>query len=144
MKIRILGWESEGLRCPDIKILLSSEGRPNRVSLIQMPNGTGKTTTLSLLKAALTGVAENWDQEKVVQFRRRGEDLPSGTFLVKLSIDDKPLTFEMTLDFLDGGVKYRTTALSSGGVSDGWKPPSEVRRFLTERFVDLFACRRGD
>lgn len=46
--IALLGWEAHNLRCPDHKIELSPsrESKPFRVTLIQMPNGTGKTTTL--------------------------------------------------------------------------------------------------
>ena len=48
--LRILGWKAKGLRCPDHEIeLLGGRDRLFGVSLIQMPNGTGKTTTLELL-----------------------------------------------------------------------------------------------
>ena len=54
--MRILGWKAEGLRCPDHDIDFSADTNEiNPVTLIQMPNGTGKTTTLNLLRAALSG-----------------------------------------------------------------------------------------
>jgi len=137
MKIRLLGWESSGLRCPDARVNLA-EGGICKVSLIQMPNGTGKTTTLSLLKVALTGRARDWEPDQVMQFARRRDAQPAGKFLVRLSVDDKPLTFELSFDFIEGGIRYRTTSPGAGGVSEGWKPPDDVRRFLTSRFVDLF------
>ena len=68
MKIELLGWSSVGLRCPDVEIQLTMHGKVAPVSLIQMPNGTGKTTTLDMLMATLNGVAEKWTPEKV---RRR-------------------------------------------------------------------------
>ena len=49
MRFNILEWESVGLRCPDFKIKISKNGN-SFPSFIQMPNGTGKTTSLSLLK----------------------------------------------------------------------------------------------
>lgn len=55
MRLTLLGWESSGLRCPDMVIDFRKDGKAPRVSLLQMPNGTGKTTTLDLIKAALTG-----------------------------------------------------------------------------------------
>ncbi len=137
MKIRLLGWESEGLRCPDVKVELAKSGY-KKVALIQMPNGTGKTTTLNLIRAALTGEAQNWDGDQVNQYKRRDSDIPVGKFILRLSVDDKPLTFDLKLDFSEGGVIYRTTSPATGGVVDGWKPPVSVRRFLTERFVNLF------
>ena len=50
------GWSSQGLRCPDHSIELSLNQLPRQVSLIQMPNGTGKTTSLTMLRAALSGL----------------------------------------------------------------------------------------
>jgi DNA sulfur modification protein DndD len=138
MKIRLLGWDSERLRSPDMKIRFGTKTSLPRVTLLQMPNGTGKTTTLSLLKAALVGNAETWPRDRVLEYAPR-EKVPSdGRFTVYLLLDDHPLTIEVTLNFLDGGVTYRTTSPAAGGVRDGWHPPSEVRRFLTERFVSLF------
>ena len=49
MKFNILEWKSVGLRCPDFDIKISKDGK-TFPSFIQMPNGTGKTTTLGLLK----------------------------------------------------------------------------------------------
>ena len=51
MNIEIKGWKSEGLRCPDVDFNLDKNKR--LITLIQMPNGTGKTTTLKLLKQCL-------------------------------------------------------------------------------------------
>jgi ABC-type branched-subunit amino acid transport system ATPase component len=49
MKIELFGWSSRGLRCPDVDVELTLHGKVAPVSLIQMPNGTGKTTTLDCL-----------------------------------------------------------------------------------------------
>ena len=51
---------------PDFKIDLMNGKEPAKVSLIQMPNGTGKTTTLDMLKAALDGSAGSWLPEAVI------------------------------------------------------------------------------
>lgn len=139
MKIDLLGWSSRGLRAPDVEIDVRQAGStPCQVALVQMPNGTGKTTTLILLNAALSGDAENWPPEQVRQFRRRNDDRLEGQFIVKLLVDERPLTFELTLDFENGSARYRTTKLGSGGIVDGWEPPIEIRRFLTPEFLRLF------
>jgi len=138
MRIDIVKWQSDGLRCPDVEIDLRVKGQVAQVSLIQMPNGTGKTTTLNLLTAALNGTATAWSQDKVRSFRRVGDPRPKGKFVVELAIDGKPLTFELSLDFDEGAASYRTTALGSGGIQNGWRPPPAVHRFLTEQFIDLF------
>jgi DNA sulfur modification protein DndD len=64
MKIELAGWSSEGLRCPDVEIELMTGDRIAPVSLIQMPNGTGKTTTLTMIRAAMNGEAQGWTPGK--------------------------------------------------------------------------------
>ena len=85
--MRIAGWKAEGLRCPDHELsFLTAGGDVYRITLIQMPNGTGKTTTLTLLRAALSGEAADnqWDRTKVLSFRKRGSDLGRGMFRLML------------------------------------------------------------
>ena len=65
MKIRLAGWDSTGLRSPDVKLSLAEHGKVPRLVLLQMPNGTGKTTTLNLIQAAMTGSAANWTAEQI-------------------------------------------------------------------------------
>jgi len=139
MKISLLGWESSGLRSPDIKIdICKSDGSVPKVALIQMPNGTGKTTTLELLSATLNGSAERWNEEKILTFRRAGSEVSKGTFIVHLLINESPLSIELTINFENTIVSYRTTELVGGGLTSKWSPPPEVRKFLSEEFLKLF------
>lgn len=139
MQISLAGWASSGLRSPDIEVDLKGDsGAPARVALVQMPNGTGKTTTLELLRAALTGSATEWSPAQVRELRRPGTDNDSGNFRVTLLVDGKPLTFELLLDFEAGSASYRTTLPSSGGVVRRWDPPAAMLQFLTRSFLDLF------
>ena len=55
MKLKIIGWESNGLRCPDIKLDLHKNSELPKVYVFQMRNGVGKTTTKDLIKSALSG-----------------------------------------------------------------------------------------
>ena len=139
MQISLAGWTVSGLRCPDITIdLTGKHGSPARVALVQMPNGTGKTTTLELLRAALTGTAKDWTPAEIRDLRRPGASNDNGQFRVTLLVDGKPLTFELLLDFEAGSASYRTTLPSSGGVVRRWDPPSNMLQFLTPAFLDLF------
>lgn len=137
MKIQLLGWESSGLRCPDFKIDLCFSGRVPRVALLQMPNGTGKTTTLDCLRASLDGSAAYWTENRVREFRPPGSEETSGSFVVHLLVNGtNRLSFEMTFYFEEGIVAYRTT--SGQAQRDGFTPPPEVRIFLHESFSKLF------
>ncbi len=138
MKIELQGWSSEGLRCADANIDLTIHGKIAPVSLVQMPNGTGKTTTLKLLMAALAGEADKWSPEEVRNLQRPQDKSAKGVFRVNLLVDDRPLTFELVLDFAEGQALYRTTSPGSGGVTQGYRPPPSVNPFLRPQFIDLF------
>lgn len=139
MRIDLAGWSSQGLRSPDVEIdLLNPDGTPPKVALIQMPNGTGKTTTLDLINATLSSSAGEWPADKVRSFRRRLDTRSEGQFIVKLLVDGKLLTFELTLDFENGTTRYRTTNVGSGGIVAGWQPSPEVHQFLSQQFLRLF------
>lgn len=136
MDIKLEKWECSGFRCPDMTIDLVAGEHVPRVALIQMPNGTGKTTTLTLLKATLTGTASDWTPTQLQELRRAGSNL--GKFAVELQVNGRPLKLELTCDFESSTVSYSTTSPEVGGFNKGWAPPAAVRRFLTRRFVELF------
>lgn len=137
--MRILGWKAEGLRCPDHEIdCRDGQNKPFGISLIQMPNGTGKTTTLSLLRAALSGAAANggWSRAHVKELRKKGGKNPDGIFELQLALNDKRITIIMEFDFETGRIDYKTTWGS--GQEDGFNPPFELRRFMNDDFVNFY------
>ncbi|WP_156913593.1 ATP-binding protein [Mesorhizobium sp. WSM3224] len=139
MRISLSGWASNGLRCPDVEIKLAGKsGEPAKVALVQMPNGTGKTTTLELIRATLTGQASTWPPTRIRDYRRPGDNRDKGEFRVALLLDRRPLTIELILDFENGTASYRTTTPGSGGVVGRWQPPPSVLKFLTPDFLHLF------
>lgn len=136
---QILGWEAQGLRCPDHKISFEDSAKQvHPISLIQMPNGTGKTTTLELLRAALSGAAaENqWDRSEIYRLRKRGNNRGRGLFKVVLLHNGRRITIAMNFDFEEGTLRYTTTMPS--GIKDGFHPPLELKKFLRPDFVRFF------
>ena len=71
MKIRILGWKYENIRrMEDLTVDLTKDnGEAYGCSLIMMPNGTGKTTTLYLIRGILSGKAADWRPSEVRSYR---------------------------------------------------------------------------
>lgn len=137
--MRILGWKAHGLRCPDHEIdCTDNDNNVHPVTLIQMPNGTGKTTTLALLRAALSGSAiePGWDRHTISEFRKRGSDDAQGYFEVTLSLNERRATIRLDFDFDNGRVTYKTT--HGPGRRDGFHPPSDFRRFMNENFVNFY------
>ena len=138
-QVRLLGWKASGLRCPDHEINLArDDGKPHHISLIQMPNGTGKTTTLELLRAALSG-PEAWDDPaSIAEFAPRGANGGKGEFIVRLMVDTSRFTIEMTLDFDQGTTEFRTSVGEMGGSMRRFQRPPSLLRVLTPEFVPFF------
>ena len=136
-EVRLLGWKAKGLRCPDHDISLERTAeKPYHVSLVQMPNGTGKTTTLELLRHAMSGPEAWGDRSTISEYAPRGTSGGRGQFDVRLLVDGKRYTIEMTLDFERHRDEYRTTLPS--GSSLGFKRPASLVRILTADFVPFF------
>ena len=137
--LRILGWGAQGLRCPDHEInCRDADDNLFPITLIQMPNGTGKTTTLELIRAALSGVAsKDWDRKKIQEMKKKDSDQEKGLFELKLMLDDdKYLTIRMLFDFDLDQIDYKTTWGS--GQKNGFHPPPELRRFMNRDFVNFY------
>lgn len=135
--MRLLGWSAKGLRCPDHEMHCHDpEGKPYAVSLIQMPNGTGKTTTLTLLRAALSGSGQEWVAERVIEFRKRGSNQSTGEFEVRLLLNELRTTILMLFDFENGHVSYKTT--HGPGRREDFHPPADFLRFMNRNFVKFY------
>ena len=136
MKVRITGWRAKNLRgyLRDIEIDLSSS--PKRWTLLQMPNGTGKTTTMRLFRDALTGLSLSREE---VNSLKADDTVESGFFELSMTIDEKPWRIEMKFDFRTGGCEYSTTSVGerSGGNKFG-RLPSVLRNTLKKGITELF------
>jgi DNA sulfur modification protein DndD len=138
LSVRIAGWKAYGLRCPDHEVKFeSSPGKVHAISLLQMPNGTGKTTTLKLLRAALSGNASGsrWSPDSIRDMRK-SIDTATGLFQVAVLHNNQRVTFTLKFDFEEPSVEYSTTIPT--GNRKGFEPPRELTRFLNESFVDFF------
>lgn len=138
MSIRLAGWQAHGLRCPDHLVSFEKiPGETHPISLLQMPNGTGKTTTLKLLRASLSGMGPGgrWKPEEIRDMRK-DDATQSGRFQVSLLYNTQRVTFTLDFDFDEPSVRQSTT-LSTGN-REGFQPPRELTRFLNESFVNFF------
>lgn len=137
MELRVLGWRYENLRGGLRDVSVDLESQPGRWALIQMPNGTGKTTTMALFRAAFSG--ESLTPE-FVRDLRAADDVDNGLFEVRLSIDGKPFRIQLRLNFKDGTYQYWTarSEIRSGGLEEGLSLPMDLKRLLTADFTRLF------
>ncbi|MES2375371.1 MAG: hypothetical protein V4553_02270 [Bacteroidota bacterium] len=135
---KILGWSVTGLRCPDHDVSFEkSANEVHKISLLQMPNGTGKTTTLKLLRAALAG-PEMWNNgsEQPINFRK-DNSVTDGHFILRLLYNrTKRLTIEIHFDFNDNG-KFTYYTTGPNGKDEGFHPPFDLKFILKPDFVKL-------
>ncbi len=135
--VRILGWVYQNIRggLRDVSIELGDP--PVRWTLVQMPNGTGKTTTMSLFRAVLTGEALSVQR---VRDLRCSDDAASGLFELRISVDGKPYRLQLRLDYRAGTASYWTarSEVRGGGLEEGSLLPADLSKLLTREFVRLF------
>lgn len=150
MKISIEKIETRGLRCPDTVISFKNKPTGPVINLLQMPNGTGKTTIIELLQGALTGEAINWSPVKVKSYARKAgfDSILEGLFKLTISIErsDKHIqevVFQVDFDFHHGKVDFFTTPSKGAGMDDGWTPPKDLKQYITKSCVEVFVF-KGD
>lgn len=142
MKIRILGWEYENIRrIGKLSIdLTKQDGNVYENTFIMMPNGTGKTTTLKLIRAMLTDPgATEWKEKEVRSYRPTFKNASKGKFSLKVMFDEDIYYYILHLDYELGEAHYETTRVArSGGIEEGHILPLSLRGILNEEFVNRF------
>ena len=96
MELKIISWESKGLRCPDGKVNLCENGY-KRFNFIQMPNATGKTTYLELIQYALSGFLAYETGEQIGKYFHVAN--PSEESFFELVVDSNSEKVTFRIDF---------------------------------------------
>ena len=137
MDVRLLSWRYKDIRGGLSGLELKLGSPPTRWTLIQMPNGMGKTTTMHLFRAALSGETLEAD---IVRGFRPSDKVDRGEFEVTLSIGEKLWRITLLLDYEAGTSRYCTAkaAEKSGGKQAGHILPPELKSLLTPAFTRLF------
>jgi DNA sulfur modification protein DndD len=140
MNIRILGWEYTNIRRINNLLidLTKSSSTPYKISLIMMPNGTGKTTTINLMRAVLDGSAVSWDKDKVLEFKPQHGYINNGIFRLIIKINDNIFHLLLCLDYENGRATYKTSQTGLGGLVDGLIYPYQLSGVFNQQFVSRF------
>lgn len=137
MDVRLTGWKATNLRggLRDVEIDLGDS--PCRWTLIQMPNGTGKTTTMELLRATLNGMEL---PAKTVRELRADDHVEKGFFEARLLVDNKFYRLQLELDFRDGSATNWTVQERErgGGREEGRNLPLDLQTLLKPTLTELF------
>ena len=113
---------------------------PYPASLIQMPNGVGKTTTMELIRYCLDGTGKNLEEKKILSFRPPDSKADKGEFKIKLSMGNETIVIGIIFDYEKVSAEYITikTSKRGGGKERGWNIPREIKSVMSENFVRLF------
>lgn len=137
MDVRLTGWKAQNLRggLRDVDIDLGNS--PSRWTLIQMPNGTGKTTTMELLRATLNGMEL---PAKTVRELRADDHVETGFFEARILVDGQPYRLQLELDFRNGSATQWTVQEKQrgGGREEGRNLPADLRTLLKPALTELF------
>lgn len=114
-----------------------ADGRLYDTSFIMMGNGTGKTTTLTLIKGLLDGSATSWDSNTVKSFKPVGSDVGNGIFSLSVKFDERKYIYFLKFDYVIGKATITTSALPRGE-ENGLNLPESIRGLFTTEFVKRF------
>ena len=131
MKMTILEISYKNIRkiC-DLKLSFTkADGSVISNNFIMMANGTGKTTTMDLLKGLFDGTAAGWTAAKVRSFAPTLTDSSTGEFGISVKFDDRLYKYFLTMDYKAGTIQVWTYAPPKGREM-GLHLPEAIRESL--------------
>ena len=139
MKMTILEFEYKHIRkISSLKMsFVNTSGTIIQNNFVMMANGTGKTTTMSLIKGLLDGSATKWSEETVRSFAPTISQSNSGEFSMTVKFDEKQYKYFLVLDYVNGVAKIETLAPPKGRDA-GLRLPESIKGIFTAEFVSRF------
>lgn len=139
MKMTILEIEYKNIRkITTLKLPFTKpDGSVISHNFIMMANGTGKTTTMALIKGLLDGTAADWTTAKVRSFAPTLTEADTGEFSITVKFDDKQYKYFLCMNYKDGTVQVATSAPLKGREA-GLHLPESIRGIFTPEFVRRF------
>ncbi len=139
MKMSILEIEYKNIRkISNLKLsFISPAGTVIGNNFIMMANGTGKTTTMSLIKGVFDGTSNNWDSSTVKTYAPTTVSSNNGEFSIKVKFDEKIYQYFIVLDYAAGTARIETAAMPKGR-ENGRILPESIKTIFTEEFVKRF------
>ncbi len=139
MKMSILEFEYKNIR--KISALQISfrndDGNVINNNFVMMANGTGKTTTMTLIKGLLDGSAVKWSANYVKSFAPKTTTGDTGEFSITVKFDEKQYKYFLSLDYVNGVAKIETLAPPKGRET-GLRLPEAIKGIFTPEFVSRF------
>lgn len=140
MKMSILGIEYKNIRkISELKLsFVDADGNPIKNNFVMMANGTGKTTTMELIKGLMDGTAADWSPEKIKTFAPTTSTSDEGVFNIAVKFDDRQYKYFLYMNYNTGTANIKTTTTKLGGIEDGHHLPDALKGIFTPEFVRRF------
>ena len=139
MKMSILELEYKNIRkISSLQISFRNDtGSVIKNNFVMMANGTGKTTTMTIIKGLLDGSAKNWPVDYVKSFAPTTTTGDKGEFSITVKFDEKQYKYFLSLDYVNGIAKIETQAPPKGRET-GLLLPTAIKGIFTPEFVSRF------
>lgn len=139
MKMSILELEYKNIRkISSLQISFRNDtGGVIKNNFVMMANGTGKTTTMTLIKGLLDDSAKNWPVDYVKSFAPTTTTGDKGEFSITVKFDEKQYKYFLSLDYVNGIAKIETQAPPKGRET-GLLLPTAIKGIFTPEFVSRF------
>ena len=139
MKMSILELEYKNIRkISSLQISFRNDtGGVIKNNFVMMANGTGKTTTMTLIKGLWDGSAKNWPVVYVKSFAPTTTTGDKGEFSITVKFDEKQYKYFLSLDYVNGIAKIETQAPPKGRET-GLLLPTAIKGIFTPEFVSRF------
>lgn len=139
MKMTVVSMEYSNIRkFSSLKVQFTNEqNQPYKNSFVMMGNGTGKTTTITLIKGLLDGTAVAWPPATVRSYAPVKGGANEGSFKITVKFDDKTYIYILALNYETGKAEIYCTTASQGGLGPR-KFPATLTGLFTPEFVRRF------
>lgn len=123
-----------------LTISFEKNGEPVKNTFIMMASGTGKTTTMDLIKGIFDGAATHWVPEKVRSYRPLSSEISNGCFTITVKFDAKIYKYFLDLNYEVGVATISSSVPAEIGGGKGNKRlfPMSIKDLFTEKFVKRF------
>ena len=134
MDVKIISWKSKGLRIPDWEINLDpSNGK--KTSVVMMPSGMGKTTTLNLLRYSFCDYSKIVEKQTISSLQKEGAKDSKGEFILNIKINNEKYRIKTIFDFNKKSLSYETTD-PIDGTNPGLNLPEEIKKYLDQEYIE--------
>jgi len=140
MKMSILAIEYKNIRkIGNLKLSFTNpDGSAIENNFIMMANGTGKTTTMELIKGLFDGTIPSWPPDLIKSYQPASARPGNGEFNITVKFDEKQYKYFAYLDYKSGTAEIRTTTSVIGGQEQGLHLPEALTGIFSPEFVRRF------